>query len=345
MGFERRILRRCAVLVGGATAFAGLTALPAHAAAAPDVVTAQPVAISPDGTVVGSFILSNGDNLGGVWSRSGKLTYLPYPAGAYGDNAFGINAQDEVVGIVFYAGGKSSAATWSRTGKLTLLPGSTLGEGLGIDDCGDVVGADGTASTSGPAIWSRTGVESKLALPADSPFGEATAVNDARTVGGEVFVNGLSYEPVLWRPDGQIVNLQTPGEFNSGAVNGINASSVSVGDVAVDMPTAPEDAVRWDADGNATILGGGEGDAYAINDEGIAVGTVTDIGAVKWGASGVPTALPLPANTLAGETTALGINDAGDIVGRAESTDNDTVLVEWTASGKIITLASYPPLS
>ena len=353
MGLVRRIRRRSTAFVGGAAVLAGLTAAPAHAAtataAAPDVIFAEPVAISPDGTVLGVFTLKGGNTLGGVWSPTGKLTYLTKPAGVQSVNVFSINARDEIAGVLLYAGGKSSAALWSRTGKVTVLPGADQSIAQGVNNCGEAAGGDGDFTTSWPATWSRSGVETKLALPAGGTFGQATVVNDSGVVGGQVYVTGLAYEPTLWRPDGQVVSLQTPGEFNSGAVNGINASGVTVGNVAVDLPTAPEDPVRWAPDGTATLLGGGEGDAFAVNDEGVAVGNLSGddglYGAVAWGLDAVPTVLPVPAGTLSGETNAFGINDAGDIVGTAEDTNSDTIVVEWTASGKILELATYPPLS
>jgi hypothetical protein len=112
---------------------------------------------------------------------------------------------------------------------------------------------------------------------------------------------------------------------------GVNASGVAVG-LAHDTTCGCQFAVRWDANGNVTKLGGPDSEARDINDSGVIVGKVVGQ-AFKWTATDGMVQLPRP---FGNGSVAWAINNAGYIAGAI-----DNVAVLWRPDGTVINLGTF----
>jgi fibronectin-binding autotransporter adhesin len=300
-----------------------------------DSTNTIPYAINATGTAVGSSDLydSSGDSLGVAalsWNASGGVTQLssfgtnPNSGQTYGA-AYAINSGGVSTGYQYgYNTSTGSVVTsqyatrWDAAGNVTALSplntspsGSSTATGYAINDSGTVVGsallyASGSSSTLGtrPALWAGSG----------------TAVTALGILG---------------------TDTGTASGSTSGAAYAVNASGVSVGNVAAfnstggALGTAP---ARWDASGNVTQLGtlgvsasNGQfaGYALSVNSTGTAVGYSVEynnvgaslgVRATVWPA-GSAAVTELPNLGVSGSSTttsySYSINDVGLIVGSA----------------------------
>ncbi len=175
-------------------------------------------------------------------------------------------------------------------------------------------------------------VTPSLALTAHAQY-DATVLPD---VGGEAYslpnaINASgqsvgfsdaasSYDAVLWSPSGKATVLQNARGGDNSRAFAINDAGQSVGFSAT--ASGGSDAVRWSPSGRATVLqdAGGQGDstAFAINVSGQSVGysyTASSYDAVLWSPSGKATDLGAVLGSAWSDTYAVGLNNAGDIIG------------------------------
>ena len=273
--------------------------------------------------------------------------------------------------------GRFGAAT--ELGHLGTANGYTVSVANAINDAGMAVGItykhDISGSYKGPRAvrWEASGTAAtELENLGTSPSGFtssfAHAVNSVGTAVGtaqkyDSSGNFLGDPAVRWDASGTVTELQTfvaPGAepYTRDRAYSINDAGTAVGSSKYFYSGGCEDCgyqgflpVRWDASGTAvTVLGGQtavDGEAYAINDTGTAVGYVNTLEldgsgyllesrAIRWDASATATMLgilPSLANF-----KAFAINDAGIAVGSAKKHDgsgNDLGVraVRWDATG------------
>jgi hypothetical protein len=193
-----------------------------------------------------------------------------------------------------------------------------------INDAGQSVGQSFTFGQFGSDAvrWSPTGQATVLQAVGSQGAGFANFINNSGWIaGGSDFVDatGLHFDAVLWSPSGKATVLQDAGGQGFSFSEALN----NAGQVAGFSNTASgQDAVLWSRSGQATVLQdvGGKGDslALALNNSGRSVGfsdTATGSDAVLWSPSGKATDLGAVLGPAWSDTQAVGINNAGDIVG------------------------------
>ena len=166
------------------------------------------------------------------------------------------------------------------------------------------------------AAGTDTYIVQALTIPRNAFSGQASAINDAGVSAGWYETNNGS-TAVSWSADNQLTLLGTLPGLPSALANGINQAGTIVG-FAFTNDFLISRAFIWSSDTGMQALadlGGNASLAQAINADGTAVGWSFDTGgvlhAVKWDPSGSLTDLN-PAGAI---SEALGINDAGDVVG------------------------------
>jgi len=155
-----------------------------------------------------------------------------------------------------------------------------------------------------------------LTIPRNAFSGQASAINDAGVSAGWYETNN-GRTAVSWSADNQLTLLGKLPGLPSALANDINEAGTIVG-FAFTNDFLNSRAFIWHSDTGMQALadlGGNASLAQAINADGTAVGWSFDasavLHAVKWDASGSLTDL----NPTGAISEALGINDAGDIVG------------------------------
>jgi probable HAF family extracellular repeat protein len=247
----------------------------------------------------------------------------------------------------------SCATEWSNGGFITLplLPGFIYSQAAGINDAGQVVGISTDAAGHVVATeWSNGQV---INLPG-APYSAAGSINHAGQVVGFSPVGG-DQTATEWS-NGQVIYLPLPPGFLGGSVSiatGINDVGQVVGQ-SMSMHGGSQVATEW-SNGQLIELGGLPGSTFSsansINNAGQVVG-VSAIGggviggvfmspvgvATEW-SNGQVIELPiLPGFT---ESFALGINDAGQVVGTSNDATGHVVATEWS-NGQVINLPLLP---
>lgn len=222
------------------------------------------------------------------------------------------------------------------------------GEAVGVSRSGRYIAGSNWRETDQdpvykPVVW-ENGTPRVLSLPDNCSFGTASKVNDQGLAIGRVYgcPNQSSDANVLWRSDRVTV---LPGALSS-------ASDISRGQVVGTFrksSSSPSRAFRFKIATETmellpSLRPGWQASAFAVNDRGIAVGHAEISGppseefpstAVTWTPGGRIAKL----GRLPGETrsTALDVNNQGQIVGVSSSGGNSSAVV-WTAKGRIIDL-------
>jgi probable HAF family extracellular repeat protein len=235
-------------------------------------------ALNNQGQVVGDAPAADGNSHAFLW-QSAHMTDLGTAPGYASSVALGINDKGQVVGYVStgsgFNGGTSQAFLWEN-GHVTLL-GERGSRAIGINNQGQVIGespdVDGT--THG-YIW-QDGQTTDLGTLPGFQFGRVSAINNKGQVAGTVFrFSDDATHPFLWQ-DGQMTDLGNFKDYttdprainDNGQVAGI-AFSVPDGSVA--------EALLWQ-NGTLTDLGR-IGGPYAyvagINNSGQIAGSAQD---------------------------------------------------------------------
>lgn len=311
----------------------GVTLTAPHAAAQAGSGLAGPLRIVDLGTLGGGFSQARAINERGeivgvsstgsashafLW-RNGRMTDLGTLGGSF-SAAFDINNRSEVVGYSATRDDALHAFIW-RNGRMTDL--GTLAGGTSIatavNDRGDVVGDDDGPNGLHAFMWRHGTMTDLGTLTGD--WSRAYGINNHGAVVGESTVDAMTTAAVLWR-HGPITRL---GEDQSGPATAINDRGQVTG-----FDTDASSAYLWDS-GRFTRIDKPDGStsiqAMGLNNRAAVVG-FTDLGAFLW-QRGQLTTLPSLAG---GITSALDINDQGQIVGLSATTPDEFNLhaVLWT---------------
>ncbi|GAB3505493.1 hypothetical protein [Amycolatopsis cihanbeyliensis] len=172
----------------------------------------------------------------------------------------------------------------------------------------------------------------------------AYAVND-----DGIIIGSVGDAAARWDTGGSLGKLETLPNSIVTHANGINGSGTIVGtDYVGDQQQV---AVRWDADGAISELGGHDAvysSARAVNDAGVTVGDIggfTSGSAVRWDGEGRLARLDTPSGYV--RATARAVNDSGAIAGYlstggSEPGTNRTRAVRWNSDGAATILPGLP---
>jgi probable HAF family extracellular repeat protein len=292
--------------------------------------------INNKGAVVGTSYRSSGQPHAFLW-RAGTMKDLGGLAGGLSEAA-AVNDSDVVVGYSTVAGGAQRAVRW-QNGKITNL--GTLGGrnsgALAVNDAGIIVGWSENAQGQQRAfIWQNGAMKELPALPGGA-YASANGINKAgKVVGWSNNKNGKAHA-VSWK-SGVIKDLGTAGRQTSVAV-AINTRGQITGSIG-----AYPDAVGEELDESDPFIYLNEvftsfrtrqftSEAQAINSDGVVVGYDEELrdpeGYVDAWVKPVgaqPFSLPKLA---AGNSSARGINDFGNIVGSSDTKSGGSHAVLW----------------
>jgi probable HAF family extracellular repeat protein len=338
-GSYRRVSRWVALVVPGVLFAAGcvidLGTLGGRFAAATD--------INERGVTVGWSTVSGDDERRHAFRSSPGRPLVDLNGSFLQSEALAVNDAGIVVGRAEVAEGDFRAMLWDRRGRPHDLGAGSDSTAVDINDHGTIVG---TASQVGGGFvrdWATGEMESLRGLPPSNgiPSGAAPeAINDEGTIVGIAWIyphaHGVlwtagAHEPVVLpqpqtsRPSGGRMHSQARDINNEGTIVG----STSTHGLAVLWRAGTHEAVD-------ITPADGFGAASGINDRGQVVGTVDDIGAVRWDR---PTARPVDLDGHVGPSNhASKINDAGFAAG-STTTSEGPPSDESTGSHAVI----YPP--
>ncbi len=250
--------------------------------------------INETGKVVGDSKTTNDKWRGFLWDSSNGMKDI----GTLGGNesyVASINQAGKIVGIFKTANDDWHAYLWDSTsGMIDLgIPGNKFCSPLGINDSDQVAGwrQDATGKMY-LFFWdSYNGMKDLVELGDTSVMEYMSINNKGRVVAAWFRTDSRKYNSILWDSDIGIVHLEALGTRGS-CVSAINDNGQVVGWSNENPPFGGRRACLWDSSGKVTNLGA-IGDAWSLM-----VGI---------------------------ESKALGINDAGQVVGWAGR--DDTMLV------------------
>ncbi|MET9700533.1 hypothetical protein ABZY31_26950 [Streptomyces sp. NPDC006529] len=290
-------------------------------------------AVNDDGVISGAANTPDGKQHAVTWDSSGTAKRLQEPEGYLQSVAEDINNQHVAVGTTsLYS--TTWAVRWDRDGKPTFLekpPNSVGSLATRINDSGEIIGSArflGTSSTSA-VRWDASGKVSYLGASQFPSPANATDINNRGTVAGD------TYDPVAggYRAARALrccVFRVMPGAADGSAAYDVNNRDVFLG--ATKIGDRIEN-VRWDDAGGMVVMkpvpGTSSRNVYALNDAGLAVG-VSGGHAAVWDAGGNATGLPdeKPGRVLK-DSMALTINNAGQVLGRADYWDVSPRAIVW----------------
>lgn len=295
------------------------------------------VAISPDGTIVGTGATSIGEH-SVLWS-GGSVSQIP--AGGSLNFPGGVNDAGQVSATLYNNSDSNTQAVVLAGGGVTslaALPGNGSTKAYGINASGTVVGvATDSGGTVRPVMWTGSGVQN-LSSQLGGGSGTARAINDAGAVVGYITSSSGNRAFLV---DGSGASLLAGGS-NDGAMaissNGLIAGYVSLGGHA--------HAALW-TDFGLTDLGflGNASYGEGVNDLGEVVGYAGyadgSLRALMWDSSGVHDLNSyLPVGSSMVLTEAAAVNDAGQIIGEARLANGD--YHAFLLSPQVSTASSVP---
>jgi uncharacterized membrane protein len=282
--------------------------------------------------------------------KAGQLELLPELSGRQSE-AFGVNDAGEVAGrsttdkndetlSPVELRGATPPVFFGPAGPqlITLIHSDFDGWAYAVNNRRQVVGRGFAFHLPGflPFLWDD-GVYHDLPDPPEMPtLGEALAINEPGQVVGFVVPFADATVPpraIFWEGATSARLLLGPAGSSSTAY-GINDTGFTVGSLTIDPATQQSVTypVGWETarSGAATALAGSvPGTAYAVNSQGVAVGT-TAAGATIFGLGEAFELLPRVTNGAGWQlTTARDINDNGLIIG--------TGLINGEARGFLLT--------
>jgi probable HAF family extracellular repeat protein len=265
---------------------------------APGGAFSKATAISDDGTIAGYVVTGSYREVAWLWRPDGSGAPLPVSGFDYGV-PLGAASNGSFAG---YVGNHATSnvlqgAVWDPDGKLhTFGPLSRFGEvtrAVDVNRHGQAVGIanayrECVCGSTGAFLWDP--VNGLRALPTN-PLVNAVAegINDAGDIVGSAW-HPFYYDrvPVRWRPDTLEIEMLpdlSPTPHQDAELRDVNNDAMAVG-WAEPEGTQPDDPTRHAycvslRTGKVTDLGPGE--ATAINDAGVIVGT-RDNHATRWSA-------------------------------------------------------------
>jgi hypothetical protein len=269
-----------------------------------------------------------------LWSASGTTTVLN-KTGLFGSTVYAINSHGDTVGYTVTSTGYDPFF-WTASGHQVPLAdpgGHGFAQPRGITDKNKIAGfscktptSPTTCSAYEAVTWDNSGVATVLQdVPGGTGNYAALAIDAAGfAVGWAAIPTGLT--AVRWNSAGVPTIFKTPKTSTSTVATAENNHGMTLGYA---VTTKGRDYLIWGHDGGiaATLADpGGQGLEYAnaINNNGKSVGyactivvsgNCTAYEAVLWQPSGKATNLSVILGSDWSNTQAVGINDAGDIVG------------------------------
>jgi hypothetical protein len=283
------------------------------------------LAINGAGQSVGYSVNATGGEQPVLWSSSGTATPLG-KGGAVGSQAVAINAKGESVGYVKTTKGYD-ALLWHPGGTGTMLNdpgGQGFAEALAVNGSGHSVGYVKTATGDEAVLWAAKGHATVLDNVGGGTDSQALDINKAGFSVGFSVTAGGDYEAVRWSPTGTAATTTV--------LNGLKGSVVSVAlaennhgfTIGYSDTAKGDDAILWGPKGGiAAVLKdpGKMGVEYATaineNEESVGYAEISGGGteAVVWTKNGTALNLATTLGSDWSDTKAVGINNAGDIIG------------------------------
>ncbi len=281
-------------------------------------VPLQPAAINDAGEIAGT----TPDHRAALWSRTAGLRLIELPPGFPHSEALAINRDGDVVGIAYDAGFTAHRAFLASSRGVTFLGGEEARvHAIGPGDRAAGESVVPPRSRSQPVVWS--GVTPR-ALE-DCCGGSAQAINEAGQVVGTVYDPQGHYHAVLWDKEGHERQIGPEGLYSAGvAVN--NRGEILIQAVPgtylftasglrrLDLPRKPQARVR------------------AINDAGVVVGAFGPFSDAARAFLWSPAAGFVDLNRRIRPDSkgwklesATGINNRGEIVGKADTKQSEDV--------------------
>jgi probable HAF family extracellular repeat protein len=234
--------------------------------------------------------------------------------------------------------------------------GGTNSLANGINDAGQIVGWAHTGGDVPHAFLYQNGEMKDLGTLGDGSKSFAYAINGVGLiVGGSDTTDDLLYHAVRWQQNGDMVDLGTLGGSNSEAF-GINDAGQIVG--AADTLGGESHAVLWQQNGDKvdldTLGSGTVSVALSINRAGQIVGW-SDIAPKPDDKDKPPPdshaflyqgeeMVDLGTLDGIGDSAALWINDAGQIVGVSDTLDGESHAVLWQQNGEMVDMVDLGTL-
>ena len=225
---------------------------------------ALPAALSaPAPHITGIFVPQPASNTTLARGASYSVTELHFPPGASNLKVAAINNRRSIVGN-YIGRGKVPTGFLYSNGKLTVYPGEEL---IGINDLDMFAGATIDPVKGNHAIFGSATGANPLSQ-ADFIASEATAMNNAGTVVGLVYIRKYFKLPAIWQNGVLNVLSPIPGTIETN-IRAVNADGLILGNVRL-AGNKPSATVVWTKREIKALSGLTDG--VAINDTGVVVG-------------------------------------------------------------------------
>jgi probable HAF family extracellular repeat protein len=290
----------------------------------------SPAAVNASGTIVGYGVGADGNKHAFAWTSTGTVDLGRGDAYAISDAGF----------VAGETNPGPRPVVWTPAGELIdVFAGATTNNGraYGVNESGLVVGigyANPEGSTFYGFSWTQGGGFVRLPGLVPGANSNAVAVNDAGQIVGISTTAQFRPHAVVWNPGGSIVDLGDLGGMSS-IPTAINENGQVVGWSGT--PAWFTHAFMWTAERGIEdlgTLGGPASQAADVNADGLVVGSSAlasgEQHAFAWTRDDGMIDLGVPGET----STAIAVNDAGQILGYTGQLGVDARAVIWDAADR-----------